>query len=158
MKRKYTYMQRTFPLLGGLLLMLSTSAHSVILDEQWGDWYGSTGMAWGLNTQNSAGEKLSLSCHGGEFHIEVATPEFPEVVGTDNYVKYMEFKINGQPYSVSSDPENPDSKKLFEALKKTSEKDSLLFTSLQVSTSPFSTKGLGEAMNDTDYQDCLDHP
>lgn len=158
MKRTRFRSQCQLPLVGGLLLILSASAHSVILDDEWGDWYGNTGMAWDLNANNSVGEKLTLSCSGGRFHLDVATPDFPEVVGTHNYVKYMALEINQQPYNVSSDPEDSDSQKLFDALKKTSNSDTLQFTSLQVNTSPFSANGLADAMADTTYQECLEHP
>lgn len=158
MKRTRFRSQCQLPLVGSLLLVLSASAHSVILDDEWGDWYGNTGMAWDLNTNNSAGEKLTLSCSGGRFHLDVTTPDFPEVVGTHNYVQYMALDINVQSYGLPSDPDDPDSQKLFDALKKTSSSDTLQFTSLQVNTAPFSASGLADAMADTTYQDCLEHP
>lgn len=96
MKRTRFRSQCQLPLVGSLLLVLSTSAHSVILDDEWGDWYGYTGMAWDLNTNNSASGKLTLSCTGGSFHLDV--------------------------------------------------------------TAPFSANGLADAMADTTYQECLEHP
>lgn len=157
---------RLFPLKWGVpfitstLLFLSPAAHSLILDEEWGDWYGSTAMAWALNTQNEAGETLTLTCTNKAFRVQLNAPDFTEPVGSDYFVQGMQLRINDTAYdffpSAFQDTVGPD-KALFHALKQTKDTDTLQFTSLPIDSEPFSAKGLAEALADTDYQDCVDH-
>ncbi|MTC80887.1 hypothetical protein GKR73_04580, partial [Providencia stuartii] len=123
---------RLFPLKWGVpfitstLLFLSPTAHSLILDEEWGDWYGSTAMAWALNTQNEAGETLTLTCTNKAFRVQLKVPDFTEPVGSDYFVQGMQLRINDTAYdffpSAFEDTVGPD-KALFHALKQTKDTD-----------------------------------
>ncbi|WP_262822699.1 hypothetical protein [Enterobacter quasiroggenkampii] len=55
--------------------LFSTAAHAVILDQQWGGWYGSiNAMEFELNTQNASGEVLSLTCTSGKMVAAYSLP------------------------------------------------------------------------------------
>ena len=46
--------------------LFSTSAHAVIQEQQWHHWFGNISvMEFEINSQNSAGEVLTLTCTGG---------------------------------------------------------------------------------------------
>lgn len=160
LKTRLSPLKRGVPFITSTLLFLSSAAHSLILDEEWGDWYGSTAMAWALNTQNDSGETLTLTCTNKAFRVQLKTPNSTEPVGSDNFIQDMQLRINDIAYdffpSAFEDTVGPD-KALFHALKQTKDTDTLQFTSLQIDSESFSAKGLAEALADTDYQDCVDH-
>ncbi|WP_374446796.1 hypothetical protein [Providencia sp.] len=160
LKTRVNLLKWGVPFITSTLLFLSPAAHSLILDEEWGDWYGSTAMAWELNTQNDSGETLTLTCTNKAFRVQLKTPNSTEPVGSDNFIQGMQLRINDIAYdffpSAFEDTVGPD-KALFHALKQTKDTDTLQFTSLQIDSESFSAKGLAEALADTDYQDCVDH-
>ncbi len=147
-------------LISGILILFSTSAHSTIADDQWGDWYGSTGMAWDLSSDNTQGETLMFACHGGAFHIRLTTPGYRNGLTPDNAISPVTIRINQSSYKTdrSNVSRGDNYQQLFEQLKKTTENDTLQWVSSPLTSALFSANGLAEAMADADYQDCLDHP
>lgn len=146
--------------IGGILVLFSISAHSTIADEQWGDWYGSTGMAWDLSSNNAQGETLMFACHGGAFRIRLATPGYRNGLTPDNAISPVTIRISQSSYGTGrSDTSQYDNyQQLFEQLKKTTPNDTLQWVSSPLTSALFSANGLAEAMADTDYQDCIEHP
>ncbi|MGO2334067.1 hypothetical protein [Providencia sp.] len=146
--------------IGGILILFSISAHSTIADEQWGDWYGSTGMAWDLSSNNAQGETLMFACHGGAFHIRMTTPEYRNDLMADDTISPVTILINQSSYETerSNVSHGDNYQLLFEQLKKTTQNDTLQWVSSPLTSALFSANGLAEAMADTDYQDCIEHP
>ncbi|NTX85577.1 hypothetical protein G7003_18440 [Citrobacter youngae] len=55
--------------------LFSTSAHAVIQEQQWHHWFGNISvMEFEINSQNSAGEVLTLTCTGGTLALADLPP------------------------------------------------------------------------------------
>ncbi|EOF7606406.1 hypothetical protein ACRZJO_004855 [Citrobacter freundii] len=131
--------------------LFNTAAHAVILDQQWGDWYGSIGaMEFELNTQNASGEVLTLTCTSGKLSAAYSMPAEDYRVSSQTGLSEPGISINGT--------NHPLDEKAFTALKATSEKDVIKMTSMNTAISKkFSAKGLNEALADATWQDCINH-
>ena len=131
--------------------LFSTAAHAVILDQQWGDWYGNiSAMEFELNTQNASGEVLTLTCISGKLAAAYSVPSEDYHVSSQTGLSEPGVTINGT--------NHPLDETVFTALKATSEKDVIKITSMNAAISKkFSAKGLNEALADTTWQDCINH-
>lgn len=131
--------------------LFSTAAHAFILDQQWGDWYGSiSAMEFELNTQNASGEVLTLTCTRGKMVAAYSLPAEDYRVSSQAGLSEPGVSINGT--------NHPLDETAFTALKATSEKDVIKITSMNAAISKkFSAKGLNEVLADTTWQDCINH-
>ncbi|MCX9016864.1 hypothetical protein NLN96_07580 [Citrobacter portucalensis] len=131
--------------------LFSTAAHAVILDQQWGDWYGNIStMEFELNTQNASGEVLTLTCTSGKLAAAYSVPAEDYRVSSQTGLSEPGVSINGK--------NHPLDETAFTALKAASEKDVIKMTSMNAAISKkFSAKGLNEALADTTWQDCINH-
>ncbi|EJB9826287.1 hypothetical protein NER59_002193 [Salmonella enterica] len=134
-----------------IVALFSTAAHAVILDQQWGDWYGSiSAMDFELNTQNASGEVLTLTCTSRKLSAAYSMPADDYRVSSQTGLSEPGISINGT--------NHPLDENAFTALKATSEKDVLKMTSMNAAISKkFSAKGLNEALADATWQDCINH-
>ncbi|EAB8123143.1 TPA: hypothetical protein HHM78_004590 [Escherichia coli] len=56
--------------------LFSTTAHAVIQDQQWGNWFGNiSAMEFEINTQNNSGEVLTLTCTSGKLTVAYSVIE-----------------------------------------------------------------------------------
>lgn len=142
--------RKHYATLAGLLL-LSHSASAVQADQQWGDWYGNiSAMEFEINTQNTAGEVLTLTCTSGNLAAAYSVPAEDYRVSSQTGLSEPGVSINGT--------NHPLDEIAFTALKATSEKDVIKMTSMNAAISKkFSTKGLNEALADATWQDCISH-
>lgn len=133
------------------LLLLSHSAIAVQGDQQWGDWYGNiSAMEFEINTQNTAGEVLTLTCTRGNLTAAYSVPAEDYRVSSQTGLSEPGVSINGTNHSLDEIA--------FTALKATSEKDVIKLTSMNAAISKkFSAKGLNEALVDATWQDCINH-
>ncbi|WP_410687708.1 hypothetical protein [Citrobacter braakii] len=133
------------------LLLLSHSTSAVQADQQWSDWYGNiSAMEFELNTQNTAGEELTLTCTSGKLSAAYSVPAEDYRVSSQTGLSEPGVSINGK--------NHPLDETAFTALKATSEKDVIKMTSMNAAISKkFSAKGLNEALADTTWKDCINH-
>lgn len=133
------------------LMLLSHSANAVQADQQWGDWYGNiSAIEFELNTQNAAGEVLTLTCTSGKLAAAYSVPAEDYRVSSQTGLSEPGVSINGT--------NHPLDETTFTALKATSEKDVIKMTSMNAAISrKFSAKGLNEALADATWQDCINH-
>lgn len=133
------------------LLLLSHSASAVQAEQQWGDWYGNiSAMEFELNTQNTAGEVLTLTCTSGKLTAAYSVPAEDYRVSSQTGLSEPGVSINGTNHSLDEIA--------FTALKATSEKDVIKLTSMNAAISKkFSARGLNEALADSTWQDCISH-
>lgn len=133
------------------LVLLSHSACALQADQQWRDWYGNiNAMEFELNTQNAAGEVLTLTCTSGKLAAAYSVPAEDYRISSQTGLSELGISINVTNY--------PLDETAFTALKATSEKDVIKMTSMNAAISKqFSTKGLNEALADATWQDCINH-
>ncbi|CRY79587.1 MULTISPECIES: hypothetical protein [Yersinia] len=136
-------------LLAGMMLFSATT-QAVVGEQEWGKWYGNiSAMEFALNTNNKAGETLTLRCSDSQLAVT-----YEDTKG--NYradsaeLNDIQLRIGKKAYSLDSSA--------FSALKHSRAKDNITFSSRQTGESkPFSAKGLKEALQDITWQDCTSH-
>lgn len=133
------------------LLLFSHCASAVQADQQWSDWYGNiSAMEFELNTQNTSGEVLTLTCISGKLAAAYSVPAEDYRVSSQTGLSEPGVSINGTNHLLDETA--------FIALKTTSEKDVIKMTSMNTAISKkFSAKGLNEALADATWQDCINH-
>lgn len=145
----------TKTLQAGLLLagmtLFSATTQAVVGEQQWGKWYGNiSGMEFEINTQNAAGEVLTLTCGSGRLAVAYSVPAEDYRVSSQTGLAEPGLSINGT--------NHPLDETAFTALKAAGEKGVIKITSMDSAISKkFSTKGLGNALADTTWQDCIHH-
>ncbi|NBJ33136.1 hypothetical protein GE191_05535 [Serratia fonticola] len=142
------------------LSVVSLSAGAVVQDQEWGDWYGNTGgMEFAINTDNKAGERLTLECRESRLTVKYSDGKGYDI---DSTAKDPVMIIGGKSYKVDNEPsldkkEGIPAEVLFNALKQADPKETIRFSTFQSGeTEPFSANGLKAALNDLTYQDCVD--
>ncbi|QKJ15428.1 hypothetical protein [Yersinia kristensenii] len=132
-------------------VLLSSTTHALVNDQLWGDWYGNiSAMEFEINTQNTAGEVLTLTCTSGKLAAAYSVPAEDYSVSSQTGLSEPGISINGT--------NHPLDETAFIALKATSEKDVIKMTSMNSAISKqFSAKGLNEALADATWQDCINH-
>ncbi|HHX1530345.1 TPA: hypothetical protein ACU6I4_005662, partial [Salmonella enterica] len=133
------------------LMLLSHSASAVQADQQWRDWYGNiSAMEFELNTQNAAGEVLTLTCTSGKLAAAYSVPTEDYRVSSLTGLAEPGISVNGTNHSLDETA--------FTALKSAGDKGVITITSMNSAISKkFSAKGLNEALADTSWQDCINH-
>lgn len=93
-------------------------------------------------------------------HIRMTTPEYRNDLMADDVISPVTIRINQSSYETdrSNVSSGDNYQQLFEQLKKTTQDDTLQWVSSPLTSALFSANGLAEAMADTDYQDCIEHP
>lgn len=137
-------------LLAGIMLF-SATAQAVVGEQQWGKWYGNiSGMEFALNTNNQAGEILTFHCSNNQLAATYEDTKGNYRVDTAEGLNDVQLLIGKKTYSLGSDA--------FAALKHSSAKDNIIFSSRQTGESkPFSAQGLKAALQDVTWQDCISH-
>lgn len=130
--------------------LFSTAAHAVILDQQWGNWFGNiSAMEFEINNQNASGEVLTLTCTSGKLAAAYSVPAEDYRVSSLTGLAEPGISINGTNYSLDETA--------FTALKSVGDKGVIKITSMNAAISKnFSAKGLNEALADTSWLDCID--
>jgi len=142
-------------MLKGLLLFcgftLCSSVMATVAEQQWDAWYGNiSGMEFEINTQNTAGEVLTLTCGNGKLAVGYSVPAEDYRVSSTTGLAEPGLKINGTGY--------PLEEAAFTALKNAGEEGKIAVTSMNAAISKkFSAKGLTQALADVSWQDCINH-
>lgn len=131
--------------------LFSTAAHAVIQEQQWHHWFGNiSAMEFEINSQNSAGEVLTLTCTGGTLALAYSVPAEDYRVSSLTGLAEPGISINGTNHSLDETA--------FTALKSAGNNGVIKITSSNTAISKkFSTKGLNEALGDFTWQDCIHH-
>lgn len=142
------------------VLILCANVHAVVADQQWGDWYGTTGgMEFTLNSKNTSNEVLTLICTNKQLVVRFSIPAENYAITSVEGARDVYLSINSQKYELDN-IKNINGEIFaavaFDALKQTKNSDLLRFTSFQSGESKdFSANGLNEALKDTTWQDCI---
>ncbi|UZM74038.1 hypothetical protein [Yersinia sp. SCPM-O-B-9106 (C-191)] len=136
-------------LLAGMTLFSATT-QAVVGEQQWGKWYGNIDvMEFALNTNNKAGETLTLRCSDSQLAVTYEDTKGHYRVNSEG-LNDVQLLIGKKAYSLNSSA--------FSALKHSSAKDNITFSSRQSGESaPFSAQGLKEALQGITWQDCTSH-
>ena len=106
-------------------------------------------MEFELNTQNTAGEVLTLTCTSGKLSAAYSVPAEDYRVSSQTGLSDPGVSINGK--------NHPLDETAFTALKSVGDKGVIKITSMNAAISKnFSAKGLNEALADTSWLDCID--
>lgn len=132
-------------------LLLSSTAHATVQEQQWGKWYGSiSAMEFALNTENKAGETLTLHCSNNQLAATYEDTKSHYRADTAEGLNDVQLLIGNKTYGLDSTA--------FTALKHSGARDSIIFSSRQTGESkPFSAQGLKDALQDATWQDCISH-
>ncbi|EOC1287596.1 hypothetical protein ACI09O_001679 [Cronobacter muytjensii] len=120
-------------------------------------------MAFGLTSQNKAGETLTFSCSNKQLTVTLASPRENWSASSDEGLDDLHLLINRQSYDTDNSTPFPGdpipAQQLFNALAHTKASDTLVFTSRQSGDSkPFSARGLSDALKGVTWQDCMSQP
>ena len=142
-------------MLKGLLLFcgftLCSPVMATVAEQQWDAWYGNiSGMEFEINTQNTAGEVLTLTCGNGKLAVSYSVPAEDYRVSSTTGLAEPGLKINGKGY--------PLEEAAFTALKNAGGEGKIAVTSMNAAISKkFSAKGLTQSIADISWQDCINH-
>lgn len=146
-------------------MLLSLNAHAVVADYTFGDYAGTAGGMGGINLSTIKGnERLTLGCYDSKFILSYATLDnnyqATYEVNSEEGLNDMTIIVDGQAYDPSNSDlfseGSPPARKLFDRLKSSTGKETVIFSSRQSGESvPFSTLGLNEALDMYSYDDCI---
>lgn len=107
-------------------------------------------MEFEINTQNAAGEVLTLACGSGKLAVAYSVPAENYRLSSQAGLAEPGLSINGTNY--------PLDETAFTALKTAGEEGAVKVISTNAAISKkFSTKGLSSALEDISWQDCINH-
>lgn len=131
--------------------LLSTASHAMGREQQWGSWFGTIDvMEFELNTDNSAGERMSLTCKDNQLVVGYSVPDKAHAETTDDGLKRAGLNINAVHYQPGE--------AAFLALKNTGSDGQIEVTHMNEPLSqPFKTAGLHDALQDVTWEDCISH-
>ncbi|EOU9528807.1 hypothetical protein ACOJBR_001192 [Cronobacter dublinensis] len=129
--------------------VFSTASHAVILDQQWGSWFGTiSAMEFEINTDNASNERLTLTCTGGHLALAYSVPAEDYRVSSENSLAEPGLNIESKTYSLGE--------AAFMALKNSGDRGQVTVTSMgQNLSKSFKTAGLREVLQDVTWQDCV---
>jgi hypothetical protein len=129
--------------------LFSTAAHAVILDQQWGSWFGTiSAMEFEINTDNASGERVTLTCTDGHLAIAYSVPAEDYRVSSETGLAEPGLNIDSKTYSLGE--------AAFMTLKNSGERGQIRIISMgQNLSKSFITAGLREALQDVTWQDCV---
>ncbi|ELY3814239.1 hypothetical protein SMY00_004244 [Cronobacter sakazakii] len=131
--------------------LFSTASHAMGREQQWGSWFGTiTAMEFELNTDNSAGERITLTCRDNQLVVGYSAPDKAHAETPDNGLKAVGLNINSVHYQPGESA--------FLALKNSDNNGQIEVTSMNKALShPFKTPGLHDALQDQTWEDCISH-
>lgn len=131
--------------------LFSTASHAMGREQQWGSWFGTINvMEFELNTDNSAGERMTLTCRDNQLVVGYSAPDKAHAETLDNGLKKVGLNINAVHYQPGE--------AAFMALKNTNDDGQIEVTSLDKPLSSlFKTTGLHSALQDLTWEDCISH-
>ncbi|AVJ82859.1 hypothetical protein ACMWRF_004659 [Enterobacter hormaechei] len=129
--------------------VFSTASHAVILDQQWGSWFGTiSAMEFEINTDNASNERLTLTCTGGHLALAYSVPAEDYRLSSENSLAEPGLNIESKTYSLGE--------AAFMALKNSGDRGQVTVTSMgQNLSKSFKTAGLREVLQDVTWQDCV---
>ncbi|WP_210501527.1 hypothetical protein [Pantoea ananatis] len=131
--------------------LFSTASHAMGREQQWGSWFGTINvMEFELNTDNSAGEHLTLTCRDNQLVVGYSAPDKAHAEMSDDGQKAVGLNINSVHYQPGE--------AAFLALKNSDSDGQIEATSMNKALSyPFKTAGLHDALQDLTWEDCISH-
>ncbi|EGT4387192.1 hypothetical protein AUM59_15150 [Cronobacter sakazakii] len=132
-------------------MLFSTASDAMGREEHWGSWFGTINvMEFELNTDNSAGERLTLTCRDNQLVVGYSAPDKAHAETPDDGQKTVGLNINSVHYQTSE--------AAFMALKNSDSDGQIEVTSMNKALShPFKTAGLHDALQDLTWEDCISH-
>lgn len=129
--------------------VFSTASHAVIMDQQWGSWFGTiSAMEFEINTDNASNERLTLTCTGGHLALAYSVPAEDYRVSSETGLAEPGLNIDSKKYSLGE--------AAFMALKNSVDRGQVTVTSMgQNLSKSFKTAGLREALQGITWQDCV---
>ena len=131
--------------------LFSTASDAMGREQHWGSWFGTINvMEFELNTDNSAGERLTLTCRDNQLVVGYSAPDKAHAESPDEGQKTVGLNINAVHYLPG--------KAAFIALKNTDSHGKIEITRMNKSVShPFNTAGLRDALENLNWEDCISH-
>ena len=131
--------------------LFSAAVHAMGQEQQWGNWFGTVNaMEFELNTDNSAGERMTLTCRDNHLMLNYSGSDKKPLGVPDKRQEAMGININAVHYLPG--------KAAFIALKNTDSHGQIEITRMNKPLShPFSTAGLRDALEDLNWEDCISH-
>lgn len=130
-------------------VLLSSTTHAVVNDQQWGDWYGNiSAMEFEINANNDTGEQITLTCIHGGLIVAYSVPAKDYRVSSDTGLKEPGLNINAVHYQLGE--------AAFMALKNASNEGQVEITETNKPLSKiFKTAGLKDALKEVTWLDCI---
>lgn len=131
--------------------LFSTASDAMGREQHWGSWFGTINvMEFELNTDNSAGERLTLTCRDNQLVVGYSAPDKAHAETPDDGQITVGLNINSVHYQTSE--------AAFMALKNSDSDGQIEVTSMNKALShPFKTTGLNDALQDLTWEDCISH-
>lgn len=131
--------------------LFSTASDAMGREQHWGSWFGTINvMEFELNTDNSAGERLTLTCRDNQLVVGYSAPDKAHAETPDDGQITVGLNINSVHYQTSE--------AAFMALKNSDSDGQIEVTSMNKALShPFKTTGLHDALQDLTREDCISH-
>ena len=131
--------------------LFSTASDAMGREHHWGSWFGTINvMEFELNTDNSAGERLTLTCRDNQLVVGYSAPDKAHAESPDEGQKTVGLNINAVHYQPGE--------AAFMALKNTNDDGRIEVTQMNEPLShPFKAAGLHDALQDLTWEDCISH-
>ncbi|MBJ8415309.1 hypothetical protein [Citrobacter cronae] len=131
--------------------LFSTAVHAIGQEQQWGNWSGVINvMEFELSADNSAGERITLTCRDNRLNVDYSVPENEYQDTSDNGIKEVGLNINGTHFQPGE--------AAFMALKNTNGDGEIEITRMnKLLSHPFKMNGLHDALQDITWEDCTSH-
>ena len=131
--------------------LFSAASHAMGREQQWGSWFGTINvMEFELNTDNSAGERMTLTCRDNQLVVGYSAPDKAHAETPDDGQKAVGLNINAVHYQPGE--------AAFIALKNINDDGRIEVTQMNEPLSrPFKTTGLHDALQDLAWEDCISH-
>ncbi|EPN9334251.1 hypothetical protein [Cronobacter sakazakii] len=131
--------------------LFSAAVHAMGQEQQWCNWSGVINvMEFELSADNSAGERVTLTCRDSRLIVDYSVPEKEYRDTTDDGLKEVGLNINGTHFQPGE--------AAFMALKNTNGDGKIEITRMNKPLShPFKTTGLHDALQDITWEDCTSH-
>lgn len=131
--------------------LFSAASHAMGREQQWGSWFGTINvMEFELNTDNSAGERMTLTCRDNHLVVGYSAPDKAHAESPDDGQKTVGLNINTVHYQPGE--------AAFMALKNPNDDGQIEVTQMNEPLSqPFKAVGLHDALQDLTREDCISH-
>ncbi|WHQ76294.1 hypothetical protein [Pantoea sp. Lij88] len=131
--------------------LFSAASHAIGREQQWGSWFGTINvMEFELNTDNSAGERLTLTCRDNQLVVGYSTADTAHSETPNGGQETVRLNINSVHYQPGE--------AAFMALKNTNDDGRIEVTRMNKPLShPFKAAGLHDALQDLTWEGCISH-